>query len=88
MAILKFRKGGIHMKSYVTKFKEENMFCYRCLMNVVKSLSVLKSLQEINIDINTQKIKVVYGDKNISKEDIKNIVKESILRGKIVRLAK
>jgi len=87
MAILQYRKGGVDMKNYVTKFKQENMLCYRCLMNVVKSLSELKSLQEINVDMDSQKIKVVYNDKNISKEDIKYIVNESILSGKIVRLA-
>jgi len=56
-------------------------------MNVVKSLSELESLQEIDVDMNSQKIKVVYKDKAISKDDIKYIVDESILRGKVIRLA-
>lgn len=62
------------MKSYVTKFKQENMLCHKCLINVVKSLSELESLQEINVDMNSQKIKVVYKDKSISKDGIKYIV--------------
>ena len=75
------------MKSYVTKFKQENMLCHKCLINVVKSLSELESLQEINVDMNSQKIKVVYKDKSISKDGIKYIVNESILSGKVIRLA-
>jgi copper chaperone len=74
------------MKSYVTKFKQENLLCHKCLTNVVKSLSELKGLEELNVDINSQKIKVVYKDKTISKDDIKYIVNESILSGKVVKI--
>lgn len=76
------------MKSYVIKFKQENMLCHKCLMNVVKSLSELKGLEEINVDLNSQRIKVVYRDKAISKEDIKYRVNESILTGKVITTAR
>lgn len=76
------------MKSYVTKFKQENMLCHKCLMNVVKSLSEIKGLEEINVDLNSQRIKVVYRDKAISKDDIKYRVNESILTGKAITMAR
>jgi len=83
---IQLRKGGKKMKSYVTKFKQNNMLCHKCLMNVVKSLSGLKGLEEFNVDLNSQSIKVVYRDKSISKDDIKYIVNESILTGKVIKL--
>lgn len=75
------------MKSYVTKFRQGNMLCHKCLMNVIKSLSEIKGLEEFNVDLNSQKIKVVYRDKSISKEDIKYIVNQSILSGKVITIA-
>ena len=68
------------------KFKQDNMLCDRCLMNVVTSLSVLNNIKEIDVNLETKKIRLKYNDKTLSKEDIRNIVEQSILRGKVVKL--
>lgn len=74
------------MKSYSLSFKQENMLCHRCLMNVVKTLSSLQGLIGVDVNLESQKIKIIYKDKKISKDDVKYIVNKSILSGKIVKL--
>jgi copper chaperone CopZ len=56
------------------------------MMNVVKSLSELTNIEEIDVSLETKKIKIKYKDENLSKEDIRNIVEQSILSGKAVKL--
>jgi copper chaperone len=74
------------MKSYSLSFKQENMLCHRCLMNVVKTLSSLHNLLGVDANLESKKIKVIYKDKEISRDDIKEIVNRSILSGKVVKL--
>ena len=74
------------MKSYSLSFKQENMLCHRCLMNVVKTLSSLQGLLGVDVSLESKKIKVIYRDKEISRDDIKEIVNKSILSGKVIKL--
>lgn len=74
------------MKSYSISFKQHNMLCDRCLINVVKTLSSLQGLEEIDVNLDSKKIKVTYRDEHVSKDDIKYIVNKSILSGKIVEI--
>ncbi|CUU47812.1 heavy-metal-associated domain-containing protein [Clostridium beijerinckii] len=74
------------MKSYSLSFKQENMLCHRCLMNVVKTLSSLQGLLGVDVSLESKKIKVIYRDKEISRDDIKGIVNRSILSGKVIKL--
>ncbi|MDR3593789.1 heavy-metal-associated domain-containing protein [Clostridium sp.] len=76
------------MKSYSLSFKQENMLCHRCLMNVVKTLSSLQGLVGVDVNLESKKIKVIYRGKEISRDDIKEIVNKSILSGKVVKLAR
>ena len=62
------------------------MLCDRCLMNVVNSLCIIKNIEEMDVNLETKKIKLKYNDETLSKEDIRNIVEESILSGKVVKL--
>lgn len=79
-------KEGVILKSYNLSFKQKNMLCHRCLMNVVKTLSFVEGLEEMYIDLESKKIKIIYRDENISKDEIKDIVNKSILSGKVVKL--
>ncbi|WP_271813771.1 heavy-metal-associated domain-containing protein [Clostridium beijerinckii] len=74
------------MKSYSLSFKQENMLCHRCLMNVVKTLSSFQGLLGVDVSLESKKIKVIYRDKEISRDDIKEIVNRSILSGKVIKL--
>jgi len=74
------------MKSYSLSFKQENMLCHRCLMNVVKTLSSLQGLLGVDVNLESKKIKVIYRDKEISRNNIKEIVNRSILSGKVIKL--
>ncbi|NOW04226.1 hypothetical protein [Clostridium beijerinckii] len=43
------------MKSYSLSFKQENMLCHRCLMNVVKTLSSLQGLLGVDVSLESKK---------------------------------
>lgn len=47
------------------------MLCHRCLMNVVRTLSLVKGLEEIHVNLESKKIRITYIDEEISKDDIK-----------------
>jgi copper chaperone CopZ len=55
-------------------------------MNVVKTLSSLQGLLGVDVSLESKKIKVIYRDKEISRDDIKEIVNRSILSGKVIKL--
>ena len=74
------------MKSYSVSFKQDNMLCDRCLINVVRTLSLLQGLEKIDVNLDSKKIKITYRDEHVSKDDIKYIVNKSILSGKIVEI--
>jgi Copper chaperone len=75
------------VKSYSLSFKQKNMLCHRCLMNVVKTLSTVEGLEEVDVNLESKKIKITYKDEDISKDQIKECVNKSILSGKIVKIA-
>ncbi|AJA48616.1 copper chaperone [Clostridium pasteurianum DSM 525 = ATCC 6013] len=71
------------MKDSIVKFKQYNMLCNRCLINVVKCLSNLPGVKSLELSLESKKIKVIYEDKTISRKMIQNMVNETILTGKI-----
>ena len=50
---------------------------------VVKCLSNLHGIDDLALSLESKKIKVVYKDKTISTQMIKNMVNETILLGKV-----
>lgn len=55
-------------------------------MNVIRTLSQLPGIEELNVDLDTKRIEIKYSGKGISKEMVENIVEQSIINGKIYRL--
>lgn len=74
------------MKSHTIKLKQENMLCHRCVMNVVKTLSQIHGIEELNVDLETHCIKLKYNDSSITKEMIITLIEESIENGKAILL--
>lgn len=67
------------MNKHTIEFKQNNMLCHRCVMNVVKALSQLPDIEELDVSLETKIIKIKFNDENVSKEMIENIVNESIV---------
>lgn len=74
------------MKNHRIKLKQENMLCHRCVMNVIRTLSQLPGIEELNVDLDTKKIEIKYSGNGISKEMVEGIVEQSIINGKVYRL--
>ena len=71
------------MKSHTVNIKQSNMLCHICVMNVVKALSQIEGIQELNVSLETKRIKIIYNDKHLTRENIIGIVHEAITKGKI-----
>jgi len=71
------------MKVHSVNFKQCNMLCDKCLINVAKCLSNLHGIEGLEISLESKKIKVMYNDETISKKMIKDKVNETILTGKV-----
>lgn len=71
------------MKYYTVNFKQYNMLCDKCLINVIKCLSNLHGIDGLDISLESKKIKIIYKDKTISKKMIQDKVNETILTGKV-----
>ncbi len=74
------------MKSHTIKLKQVDMLCHRCVMNVVKTLSQIKGIEELSVDLESHSVKLKYNDSSISKETIITLVNESIENGKPILL--
>ena len=74
------------MKKHTIEFKQNNMLCHRCLMNVVKTLSQLPDIEELEVSLETKRIKVKFNDANISKEMIEFIVNKAVIDGEVKNL--
>ena len=71
------------MKIHVINFKQYNMLCDKCLINVVKCLSNLHGIEGLELSLESKKIKVIYKDKTISRRVIQDMVNDTILFGKV-----
>lgn len=71
------------MKVYKVELKQENMLCRKCLLNVVKALSNLSGIKELDVNLENKSIKIAYGNESLSRQTVQNIVNESIIKGKV-----
>jgi len=71
------------VKRNALKFKEDNILCYRCVINASKAISHIPTVEEFSIDINTKVIEVIYKNNRISKQEIRDIINDSITSGKV-----
>lgn len=71
------------MKNHTVNIKQSNMLCHRCVMNVVKALGQIESIQELDVSLDTNRIKIVYNDKHLNREKLTEIVHEAITKGKV-----
>lgn len=68
---------------HTVKFKQSNMLCNRCLTNVVKALSLIEGIQELNVNLDKKLVKVTYENEKFSKKVIQKIINDSIIHGKV-----
>jgi len=61
------------------------MLCNRCLTNVVKALSLIEGIQELNVNLDKKLVKITYENDKLSKKVIREIINDSIVDGKVGR---
>lgn len=68
---------------HTVKLKQSNMLCNKCLTNVVKALSLIEGIQELNVNLDKKLVKITYENDKFSKKVIQKIINDSIIRGKV-----
>lgn len=66
------------MKDYMIKLKKVNMLCNKCVMHVLKVLTKIDAIKELEVDLNKKSIKVVLNDQSITKDMIIVMVNNAI----------
>lgn len=72
------RKVGIHLNKHFIKFKQTNMLCSKCVMHVLKVLTKIEEIQELEVDLDKKLIKVVFNNESIAKESLMTMVNNAI----------
>ena len=71
------------MKVHTVNLKQVDMLCHRCVLNVVKALSHIDGILELDVSLEKKRIKITYDNEKFSRQVIQDIVNESITRGKV-----
>lgn len=59
------------------------MLCERCVLNVVKALSNIEGIQELDINLEERRVKIIYDNNKFSRQKILYMVNEAINKGKV-----
>jgi len=71
------------LKAQTLKFKGVDMLCGRCVLNVVKALSNIEGIQELDINLEERRVKIIYDNNKFSRQKILYMVNEAINKGKV-----
>lgn len=66
------------MKGHMIKLRKVNMLCNKCVMHVLKVLTKVETIKELEVDLNKKSIKVVLNDQSITKDMIIVMVNNAI----------
>lgn len=59
------------------------MLCGRCVLNVFKALSNIEGIQELDINLEERRVKIIYDNNKFSRQKILYMVNEAINKGKV-----
>ncbi|HYE09941.1 MAG TPA: heavy-metal-associated domain-containing protein [Patescibacteria group bacterium] len=75
------------MKGYMIKLKKVNMLCNKCVMHVLKTLTKLEGIKELEVNLNKKSIRIVLSDQSITRDMIITMVNNAIEGIKPMKLA-
>lgn len=69
------------METRIIEIYQRNMYCSKCLHNVIKVLSGLEDVKDFYINMNDKTIKITYHDEVIGKNRIQAMIAHAITNG-------
>ena len=69
------------------KLKKVNMLCNKCVMHVLKTLTKLEGIKELEVNLNKKSIRIVLSDQSITRDMIITMVNNAIEGIKPMKLA-
>ncbi len=71
------------MKTRSLTLHQTNMYCQKCLNNVIKALSKIEKIEFLDIDMVHKYIKIKYQDSMLDNNGIRLIINKAITTGRI-----
>jgi copper chaperone CopZ len=66
------------MKDYMIKLKNVDMLCNKCVIHVLKVLTKIEEIKELEVNLNKRLIRVVLSNPSITRDMISTIVNNAI----------
>lgn len=66
------------MEAYMIKLKKVNMLCNKCVMHVLKALTKIEGIQELEVDLSKKLVRIVLNDASITKDMLIKMVNNAI----------
>ena len=67
------------MKVYTIELKEVDMLCSKCVMRVLKVLTKMEAIKDLEVDLHNKSIKIVSNNPDITKDMIATVINNSIM---------
>ncbi len=62
---------------------QRNMYCSKCLLNVMKALSSIEYIKEMQICLEDKRIFLTYSDNKIGRKKLKKLINAAIAKGQL-----
>lgn len=71
------------MKTKKMTIQQTNMYCQKCLNNVVKALSKIEKIESLDINMENKYIKIKYKDSMLDNKSVRYLIDKAITTGRI-----
>lgn len=71
------------MKTRKITIQQTNMYCQKCLNNVVMALSKIENIESLDINMENKCIKIKYKDSMLDNNSVRYLIDKAITTGRI-----
>jgi len=71
------------MKTRTITIQQTNMYCQKCLNNVIKALSKIEKIIFLDIDMVNKCIRIKYKDSVLDNNEVRYLINNAIITGRI-----
>lgn len=69
------------METKNIEIHQRNMYCTKCINNVIKAITRISNVKDLDIDMLNKTIKIKYSDCQLSKREIQNLINKALTTG-------
>ena len=73
-----YKSEVLKMKLHTIKLNQVDMLCGKCVLRVLKALSSIKGIVELDVDLNRHQVLLKHRNPSLSKQNIQNLINNAI----------